>query len=66
MRFEHEGGTAAWLMGALEAPSVLGHAVPLLQELWTYQSLFFFEPLGEALLNRKTSDSKGSVNGQGG
>ena len=26
----------------------------------------FFEPLGEALLNRKTSDSKGSVNGQGG
>ena len=65
MGVEHEGGTAAWLMGTLEAPNVLGHGVPLLQELWAHQNLFF-EPLGEALLNRRTSDNKGSVNGQGG
>ena len=34
-------GTAAWLTGTLEAPSVEGH--PTRQELWPYQSLF--EPL---------------------
>ena len=32
-----------WLVGTLEAPSVQGHGLPLLQELWPYQSIF--EPL---------------------
>ena len=40
VRVEHEGGTAAWLAGTLVVPSVLGHGLPLLQELWLYQSLF--------------------------
>ena len=43
MRVEHEGGTAAWLVGILVVPSVQGHGLPQLQELWPYQS--FFEPL---------------------
>ena len=38
VRVEHEVGTAAWLVGVLEAPSVQGHALPLPQELWLYQS----------------------------
>ena len=41
MRVECEGGTAAWLAGTLAAPSVQGHGLPLPQELWSYQSLFF-------------------------
>ena len=41
VRVEHEGGTAAWLVGTLVAPSVQGHRVPPPQELWPYQSLFF-------------------------
>ena len=41
MRLEHEGGTAAWFTGTLVVPSVQGHGLPLLQELWPYQSLFF-------------------------
>ena len=40
---ENEGGVAAWLVGTLAAPSVQGHGLPLLQELWPYQS--FFKPL---------------------
>ena len=40
-RVEHEGGAAAWLVGTLVAPSVQGHKLPLPQELWPYQSLFF-------------------------
>ena len=40
---EHEGGTAAWLVGTLVVSSVQGHGLPPLQELWPYQSLF--EPL---------------------
>ena len=43
MRVEHEGDAAAWVMGTLLAPSVQGYELPLLQELWPYQSLF--EPL---------------------
>ena len=39
MRVEREGGTAAWLGGILEVPSVQGHRLPPLQ-LWPYQSLF--------------------------
>ena len=39
MRVELEGGAAAWL-GTLVAPSVQGHKLALLQELWPYQSLF--------------------------
>ena len=35
---EREGGTAAWLVGTLGAPSVQGHGLPPLQELWPYQS----------------------------
>ena len=41
VRVEHKGGAAAWLVGALAAPSVQGHRLPPLQELWPYQSLFF-------------------------
>ena len=40
VRVEREGGAAAWLEGTLAAPSVQGHGLPLLQELWAYQSLF--------------------------
>ena len=40
VRVEREGGTAAWLAGILAVPSVQGHRLPPLQELWTYQSLF--------------------------
>ena len=43
VRDECEGGTAAWLAETLVVPSVQGHGLPLLQELWPYQS--FFEPL---------------------
>ena len=44
VRVELEGGEAAWLAGTLVVPSVQGHGLPLLQELWPYQSLFF-QPL---------------------
>ena len=44
MRVEHDGGTAAWLVGTLVVPSVQGHGLSLQQELWPYQSLFF-QPL---------------------
>ena len=44
MRVEREGGAAAWLGGMLVEPSLQGHGLPLPQELWPYQSLFF-EPL---------------------
>ena len=40
VRVEHEGGTAAWLAGTLAVPSVQGHGLPPMQELWPYQSLF--------------------------
>lgn len=40
VRVEREDGAAAWLAGTLMEPSVQGHALPLLQELWPYQSLF--------------------------
>ena len=40
MRVECEGGTAAWLAGALVAPSVQGHRLPLPQELQPYQCFF--------------------------
>ena len=43
VRVECEGGAAAWLVGTLAAPSVQRHRLPLLQELWPYQS--FLEPL---------------------
>ena len=42
-RAEHEGGAAAWLAGALEAPSVQGPGLPPPQEL-TALSESFFEP----------------------
>ena len=44
VRVEREGVTAAWFAGTLMAPSVQRHGLPLLQELWPAQSLFF-EPL---------------------
>ena len=40
VRVEHEGSTAAWFVGTLVVPSVQGHGLPLLQELWPYQSFF--------------------------
>ena len=40
VRVDCEGGAAAWLVGILVVPSVEGHGLPLLQELWPYQSLF--------------------------
>ena len=39
VRAEQEGGAAAWLAGTLAAPSEQGRGLPLLQELWPYQSL---------------------------
>ena len=43
MRVEHEGSTAAWLVGTLVVPIVQGHGLPLPQELRPYQS--FSKPL---------------------
>ena len=40
VRVEHEGGTAAEVMGSLAVPSVQGHRLPQLLELWPYQCLF--------------------------
>ena len=40
MRVEQEGGAADWLAGTLAEPSVQGHGLPPLQELWPYQSVF--------------------------
>ena len=40
MTVNREGGTAAWLAMTLEVPSVQGHGLPLLQQLWPCQSLF--------------------------
>ena len=40
VRVEGEGGTGAWLVGILVAPSVQGHGLSPPQELWPYQSLF--------------------------
>ena len=40
VKAECEGGIAAWLVGTLAVPSVQGHGLPLLQELWPYQNLF--------------------------
>ena len=37
---EHEVGAAAWFAATLALPSVQGHGLPPLQELWPYQSLF--------------------------
>ena len=44
MRVEHEGGTAVWFAGTLEAPSVQGYGLPLPLQVWPYQR-FFFKPL---------------------
>ena len=38
---ERERCTAAWLAGTLAVPSVQGHGLCPLGELWPYQSLFF-------------------------
>ena len=40
VRVEQEGGAADWLAGTLAEPSVQGHGLPPLQELWPYQSVF--------------------------
>ena len=40
VRVEHEGGAVAWVAGVLVAQCAQGHVLPLLQELWPYQSLF--------------------------
>ena len=41
VRIEYAGDAAAWLAGTLEVPSVQEHRLPLLQELWPYQSFSF-------------------------
>ena len=41
MRVECEGGAAVWIVGTLVVPSVQGHRLPPLQELWPYQESFF-------------------------
>ena len=41
VRVKREDDAAAWLVGTLVGPSVQGHRLPLLQELWPFQSLFF-------------------------
>jgi len=40
VRVKQEGGTADLLAGTLAEPSVQGHGLPPLQQLWSYQSLF--------------------------
>ena len=40
VRVECEGDAAAWLAGTLVVPSVQGHKLPLVWELWPYPSLF--------------------------
>ena len=40
MRVECEGGTPAWLLGTLAAPSVHGQGLLPLQESWPHQSFF--------------------------
>ena len=40
VRVECEGGTAVYVAGILAAPSVQGHRLPQLVELWPYQSFF--------------------------
>ena len=40
VRIECEGGAATWLAGSLVVPSVQGHGLPPLQELWPNQGLF--------------------------
>ena len=47
VRVECEGGTAAWLVGTLAAPSVQGHGLPPPQELWPDQSLFLASCTGD-------------------
>ena len=49
VRVEREGGAVVWLVGTLAMQSVQGHGLPLLQELWSYQSLFFLNLLYLAL-----------------
>ena len=44
MGVEHEGDATIWVARTLVAPTVQGHGMPQLQELWPYRSLFF-EPL---------------------
>ena len=34
VRVEREGGAASWVVETLVAPSVQGHGLPPLQELW--------------------------------
>ena len=41
LRVECEGGTTALVVGTLVVPSLQTHRLPLPQELWPYQSLFF-------------------------
>ena len=43
VRAEREGAAATWLAGTLEAPSVPGYGLPLLQELWAYHLWAFFQ-----------------------
>ena len=40
VRVEREGGADAWFWGTLAVPSVQGHRLPPVQELWPYWSLF--------------------------
>ena len=40
VRIEHEGGAEAWVVGTLLVPSVKGHGLPQLQELWPYWSFY--------------------------
>ena len=42
MSVEHEGATASWVPWTLVVQSMQGHGLPQPQELWPYQSLFFF------------------------
>ena len=40
VRVEQESDAATWPVGILVAPSVQGHGLPPLQELWPYRSPF--------------------------
>ena len=42
VKIDSEDGTAAWVVETPMPPSVQGQRLPQPQELWPYQSLFFF------------------------
>ena len=62
VRVEREGGAVAWLVGTLVKPSVQGHGLLPLQELWPIS--LFFDPLEAG--DQKASGQSFSITGLSG